>query len=332
MRGYYKKIKGKQYDGHLIRLADESVKGKGDGRISLKDAKKILAAVKDSDAYTDIEKATMHFIRDHYAFTGEANAWFRTEIRKWAATKGAAAGSAKKRVPAVKKAAAATPVKKQKPKAAPKKTAKKAVKKHARPSAAPKKEPVYVTESFEERARFDQRVVEHEEEKRSSRFVLALVLVAFLAIGALIVFYPKLQRLFTKSDDAPVRKDQPAQDASVRSVTPSKDAPATDIPSTMVPAKDAAAPGAGAPPKFESYKAEGRENYDYYIVKPKETLVTIGEQLTGKYWDWEKLFNENKRIIKDPRVVYAGQIIKIPDSMKKQIERRQSKTGAKSVE
>ncbi|HPI23523.1 MAG TPA: hypothetical protein PLE73_10015 [Spirochaetota bacterium] len=169
MRGYYKKIKGKQYDGHLIRLADESVKGKGDGRISLKDAKKILAAVKDSDAYTDIEKATMHFIRDHYAFTGEANAWFRTEIRKWAATKGAAAGSAKKRVPAVKKAAAATPVKKQKPKAAPKKTAKKAVKKHARPSAAPKKEPVYVTESFEERARFDQRVVEHEEEKRSSR-------------------------------------------------------------------------------------------------------------------------------------------------------------------
>ena len=45
MAVYYKKIKGKNYDGNLINMAEASVKGKGDGRISLKDAKKILGTV-----------------------------------------------------------------------------------------------------------------------------------------------------------------------------------------------------------------------------------------------------------------------------------------------
>lgn len=84
---YYIEINGKQYDRKLIELAEESVKGRGDGRISLSDAQKLLAAVKDGNVYTDIEKATMEYVRENYKFTPEADEWFRTEIRKWAATK-----------------------------------------------------------------------------------------------------------------------------------------------------------------------------------------------------------------------------------------------------
>lgn len=84
---YYKEINGKKYDGKLIDLAGQLVKGRGDGRISLDDAKKLLAAVKDGNAYTEIEKETMHYIRDHFKFTPESDEWFRTEIRKWAAAK-----------------------------------------------------------------------------------------------------------------------------------------------------------------------------------------------------------------------------------------------------
>ena len=84
---YYKEINGKKYDGKLIDLATQLIKGRGEGRISLDDAKKLLAAVKDSSSYTDTEKETMHYIRDHYKFTPESDEWFRTEIRKWAATK-----------------------------------------------------------------------------------------------------------------------------------------------------------------------------------------------------------------------------------------------------
>jgi nucleoid-associated protein YgaU len=106
MSGYYKTIKGKKYDGALIDLADKCTAGRGDGRLSLADAKKILKAVKDSATYSELEKKTMQHIRDHYKFTPESNAWFRTEIRRWAATKDGAAPVKKKPVRAAKKPAA----------------------------------------------------------------------------------------------------------------------------------------------------------------------------------------------------------------------------------
>ena len=85
--GYYKTIDGVKYDAELLEAADKAVAGRGDGRISLADAKELLEEVKDGDTYTDVEKATMAYIRDNYKWTDEADEWFRTEIRKWAATK-----------------------------------------------------------------------------------------------------------------------------------------------------------------------------------------------------------------------------------------------------
>lgn len=84
---YYKTIDGVKYDAELLELADKSVAGAGDGRISLKDAETLLAAVKDGNDYTDTEKATMKYIRDNYKWTPEADTWFRSQIAKWAATK-----------------------------------------------------------------------------------------------------------------------------------------------------------------------------------------------------------------------------------------------------
>ena len=84
---YYKTIDGKHYDREMLEIADEAVSGAGDGRISVEDAQKLLGAVKDANKYTDIEKATMKYIRENYKFTYAADQWFRTEIRKWAATK-----------------------------------------------------------------------------------------------------------------------------------------------------------------------------------------------------------------------------------------------------
>lgn len=84
---YYKTIDGKKYDADLLAAADEAVAGRGDGRISEADAAMLLEKVKDGDSYTDIEKATVAYIRENYKWTEEADEWFRTEIRKWAATK-----------------------------------------------------------------------------------------------------------------------------------------------------------------------------------------------------------------------------------------------------
>lgn len=84
---YYKEIDGKKYDRELLDLADQLTAGRGDGRLSKDDAAKLLEGVKDGGSYTDIEKETMAYIRDNYQWTDAADEWFRTEIRKWAATK-----------------------------------------------------------------------------------------------------------------------------------------------------------------------------------------------------------------------------------------------------
>ena len=85
--GYYKTIDGVKYDGELIELADKLTAGGKDGRISKEDAGEVLEAVKDGNSYTDIEKATVKYLRDNYKWTDAADEWFRGEIRTWAATK-----------------------------------------------------------------------------------------------------------------------------------------------------------------------------------------------------------------------------------------------------
>lgn len=85
--GYYKEIDGKKYDKEILDLADTLTAGRGDGRLSQDDAGKIFEAVRDGDAYTDIEKATVAYVRENYKWTDAADEWFRTEIRKWAGTK-----------------------------------------------------------------------------------------------------------------------------------------------------------------------------------------------------------------------------------------------------
>lgn len=83
---YYKEINGKKYDREMLEIAERTTAGKGDGRISIDDAKKLIEAVKDGGRYTDVEKDTMAYIRDNYRFTDEADTWFRAEIRRWAAS------------------------------------------------------------------------------------------------------------------------------------------------------------------------------------------------------------------------------------------------------
>lgn len=84
---YYKEIDGKKYDKEILDITEKLVQGQGDGRISMADAGKLLDEVKDAGKYTDIEKDTMLYIRDNFKWTDEADEWFRTEIKKWAATK-----------------------------------------------------------------------------------------------------------------------------------------------------------------------------------------------------------------------------------------------------
>lgn len=69
---YYKTIKGEKYDRRLLELAEGTSKGKGEGRVSVKDARKIIQASGDGGAVTDIEQNTIRYILNHFNHTAKA--------------------------------------------------------------------------------------------------------------------------------------------------------------------------------------------------------------------------------------------------------------------
>ena len=58
---YYKTIEGEQYDRSLLLLADNLIKGKGDGRISEEDMKNLVKSALDGNKITDCEKKNIKF-------------------------------------------------------------------------------------------------------------------------------------------------------------------------------------------------------------------------------------------------------------------------------
>lgn len=80
---YYRTIHGVKYDGRLIDLADELVRGAGDGRISKQDAERILATVTDGNVYTPVERETIQYLHVNYHWTEAARDWFSNAIKKW---------------------------------------------------------------------------------------------------------------------------------------------------------------------------------------------------------------------------------------------------------
>ena len=69
---YYQQIEGKKYDRSLLLLADNLVKGQGDGRISDTDMKKLIESAWDNNTITDYEKETLFYISKNYNTTNKA--------------------------------------------------------------------------------------------------------------------------------------------------------------------------------------------------------------------------------------------------------------------
>ncbi len=80
-------IDGNTYDVALIEAAEKAVANNIYGKISLEDAEILLDMIKNGETYSDIEKATMAYIRENFRWVNQADVWLRTEVRKWAAKK-----------------------------------------------------------------------------------------------------------------------------------------------------------------------------------------------------------------------------------------------------
>lgn len=81
-------IDNHKYDRALLQRAHHVAGPPTDGRIRRKDVKILLEEIKDDGQYTDLEKDTVRLIRREYSWDKDADTFFRTEIRRWAAERG----------------------------------------------------------------------------------------------------------------------------------------------------------------------------------------------------------------------------------------------------
>jgi hypothetical protein len=80
---YYKIIDGLNFDAGLLNMADELVKGQGDGRISIDDSNKLLAKIFDGGTITKVECRTILYILKNYKLTNEASQNFLGNLIKY---------------------------------------------------------------------------------------------------------------------------------------------------------------------------------------------------------------------------------------------------------
>jgi hypothetical protein len=83
--GEIREIDGTSYDAALLKTAEKLSSGRGDGRLSREDAETILEQLTEHDGYTQLERDTVAFIREHFEWTEAAADWFGTELGKWSA-------------------------------------------------------------------------------------------------------------------------------------------------------------------------------------------------------------------------------------------------------
>jgi LysM repeat protein len=52
-----------------------------------------------------------------------------------------------------------------------------------------------------------------------------------------------------------------------------------------------------------------------YAVEPGDTLSSIAQRLYGNPADWHELYQENESVIRDPNLIYVGEMLDVPYNM-----------------
>ncbi|TFH40822.1 MAG: LysM peptidoglycan-binding domain-containing protein, partial [Chrysiogenales bacterium] len=278
--------------------------------------------VKDSNDYSPIEKNTMRYIRDSYTFTLEADRWFRTEIRKWAAGK----DSAKKTVKKSTKKAAKKVVKKSAKKSA-KKSVKKTVKKSAKkivkktlkksaPKAVKKTTPKAPSPQIRQRPYIPPSREEYEYEERMQpvrsssvrkrRVPSGIIWLIGLILAAVIIGLFVSPECGNRAKKAFTTMDAKKETAMEK--------PESAIPQPMAePVEEVTKEKMTAPAPVETTPVKKEiEGAYYYTVQPKDDLISISRKLLNDYSKWKDIYEANRDIITTPYVIHPGQRLRIP--------------------
>ena len=81
---------------------------------------------------------------------------------------------------------------------------------------------------------------------------------------------------------------------------------------TIVPAEPEQPAEPEAPAEPEQPAEPEASDYQNYTVKPGDTLWSIAKKFLGSGFRWGELFQLNADLVKNPRMIYVGQVLRVP--------------------
>lgn len=77
----YTEIDGVKYEKELLELAKKHTTGRGEEKLSKDEVLALISSAKDGPGVTEIEMATLKYIRDHFEFTDAAATLFDEQVK-----------------------------------------------------------------------------------------------------------------------------------------------------------------------------------------------------------------------------------------------------------
>jgi len=254
MSSYYKKINGKNYDRAMLDVADKGISGKGDGRISLNDAKAIFKKAKDGGSITDIELITLNHILEKYKFTEPALKYIEDSLSDDLVLKDKGISDNVKQ-------------------------------EHLQKESQPKESPK------------ENMPVDQKKEKKAGKLkylIIFLCLLIMLIVFLVINFLCKKNCVSTDNNNGIV--------PALNNEEVKKDTDNTENAKNIENSKST-----------ENSKSAVQADKNEYVVQPSDTLIKISETVYGDYRFWREIYRANKDKIKNPVLIYPGQVLKIPE-------------------
>lgn len=150
----------------------------------------------------------------------------------------------------------------------------------------------------------DEPVDEIKKPMRAASIFILLIILLVLAV----IFWPNI-RSFISRGSASHERELPPFGERIAPVVETKHAETKDTSAKEAEPQKAEKQAS----KVEARKQPERICENCYTVKWRDTFISISERLSGDWRNWQKLYDANRDVVKDTRLLIPGTQLKLPE-------------------
>jgi len=152
------------------------------------------------------------------------------------------------------------------------------------------------------------------DETRSPMRAISLLVLAVILVILAVIFWPHIRSYFAGTESRVADTKIPPYGDTIAE---GRKAPAADEKASL---PEVEAPDAGKIPPSPAGKKvtapPARRCDNCYTVKWRDTFINVSERLSGDWRNWEKLYNLNRDVVKDTRLLIPGTQLRLPEGFR----------------